>query len=96
MGLNTEWHGANSLLFALRDHRRYLDSPFIGGGIRNGAGYLTRTSTNTTQNADRVRCRLGNRAVFKRLGYLIEVTNQEFPDVIAALSGASLHRHLRT
>jgi predicted transcriptional regulator of viral defense system len=28
--------------------------------------------------------RLGNRAVFKRLGYLIEVTNQDFPDVIAA------------
>ena len=86
-GLNTEWHGATRLLFAspARTIVDILDSPFIGGGIRNGAeilnAYLNEYDPGMLiEFGDR----LGNRAVFKRLGYLIEVTNQEFPDVIAA------------
>ncbi|MGC1238477.1 MAG: hypothetical protein WA860_06780 [Acidimicrobiales bacterium] len=86
-GLSNEWHGATRLLFAdpARTVIDILDSPIIAGGIRNGTeilvAYLNEYGPGMLiEFGDR----LGNRTVFKRLGYLIEATDQDFPDVIAA------------
>jgi predicted transcriptional regulator of viral defense system len=62
-----------------------LDVPKIGGGIRHGAeilrSYLDEyDATTLIEYGDR----LGNRAVFKRLGYLIEVLEIHLPDIVSA------------
>jgi predicted transcriptional regulator of viral defense system len=86
-GISTEWHGAARLLFAdpARTVVDILDSPILAGGIRNAAdilvSYLHDYDPETLIDFGD---RLGNRSVFKRLGYLLEVTNQDFPEVITA------------
>jgi predicted transcriptional regulator of viral defense system len=86
-GLKSEWHGATRLRFA--DPARVvvdiLDAPKLAGGIRLGAeifgAYLDEHDpTSLIDYGDR----LGNRAVFKRLGYLIEALGREAPGVVAA------------
>jgi predicted transcriptional regulator of viral defense system len=62
-----------------------LDQPRIGGGIRHGAEILgayldDHDPSRLVAYADR----LGNRAVFKRLGYMLEALGRDEPDLIAA------------
>jgi predicted transcriptional regulator of viral defense system len=62
-----------------------LDRPRIGGGIRHGAEILgayldSYEPSRLVDYADR----LGNRAVFKRLGYLLEALGRDDPGLIAA------------
>jgi predicted transcriptional regulator of viral defense system len=62
-----------------------LDAPRLGGGIRHGAEILIAC----LDDEDPARLieygdRLGNRAVFKRLGYLIETLDLDFPDLVSA------------
>lgn len=86
-GLITEWRGATRLLFAdpARTIVEVLDAPIIGGGIRNATeilnAYLDQYDPKVLIEFGE---RLDNRAVFKRLGYLIEVTHHNLPDVLAA------------
>jgi predicted transcriptional regulator of viral defense system len=62
-----------------------LDAPRLGGGIRHVAeivaAYLEDHDPDTMIDyADR----LGNRAVFKRLGYIVEAVGIDAPDLVAA------------
>jgi predicted transcriptional regulator of viral defense system len=64
-----------------------LDEPSIGGGIRHVADVLAeyfadehRDDENLVAYGDR----LGNRTVFKRLGYLLEELAIDAPDLVAA------------
>jgi predicted transcriptional regulator of viral defense system len=86
-GLKSEWRGGTRLRFA--DPSRMivdiLDTPKLGGGIRHGAEVLAAYLDEHDPAAlidygDR----LGNRAVFKRLGYLIEALDRNLPDLVGA------------
>lgn len=86
-GLKSEWSDEFRLLFAdpARTVVDILDNPSIGGGVRHSAeilsAYLDNHDPKTlVQYADR----LGNRTIFKRLGYLTEVLGRELPDLVAA------------
>ena len=74
-GLRTEWRDGVRLRFAdpARTMVDILDRPKLGGGIRHGAevlaGFLDEHDPTLLVEAGD---RLGNRAVFKRLGYLVE------------------------
>lgn len=64
-----------------------LDDPRLGGGIRTGADIIQaymasghRDDGLIVQYGDR----LGNRSVFKRLGYLLEQSGVDAPDLITA------------
>jgi len=62
-----------------------LDTPRLGGGIRHGAeilgSYLDDHHPATlVEYGDR----LGNRTVFKRLGYLVEALEQDHAELVAA------------
>jgi predicted transcriptional regulator of viral defense system len=86
-GLSTEWRGATRLLFAdpARTMVEILDSPRIGGGIRNAAEILNAyLDEYDPKMLIEFGDRLENRAVFKRLGYLIEATHHDLPDAIMA------------
>jgi predicted transcriptional regulator of viral defense system len=62
-----------------------LDMPRIGGGIRNAAEILTSyLDEHDPQLLVDYGDRLGNRAVFKRLGYLVEALGREEPTLTAA------------
>jgi predicted transcriptional regulator of viral defense system len=85
-GLATEWREDARLRFAdpARTVVDILDTPRLGGGIRHGAEVLVayldeQESSRLVEYGDR----LGNRAIFKRLGYLIETLGLEFPDLVA-------------
>ncbi len=86
-GLTSEWRGGTRLRFAdpARTVVDVLDTPKLGGGIRHGVEVLTsyldeHDPATLIEYGDR----LGNGAVFKRLGYLIEVLELDLPDLIAA------------
>lgn len=80
-GLQKVWRGDRRVLVAdpARTVVDILDDPRLGGGIRLCAeiltAYLSEHDSNTLVDYGD---RLGNRAVFKRLGYLLEAT--EVPD----------------
>ena len=62
-----------------------LDTPKLGGGIRHGAEILMayldeQDPARLIEYGDR----LGNRAVFKRLGYLIETLDLDLPGLVSA------------
>ena len=62
-----------------------LDDPAIGGGIRNVAEVLDTYLSGDHRDDMRVMSyadRLGNRTVFKRLGYLLESLEIEAPELI--------------
>lgn len=84
-GLSTEWREDIRLRFAdpARAVVDILDTPRLGGGIRHGAEVLMAY----LDEQDPARLveyghRLGNRAVFKRLGYLIETLGLDLPDIV--------------
>jgi predicted transcriptional regulator of viral defense system len=64
-----------------------LDDPPIGGGIRHVADVLAEYFGSEHRNDDQLveyTARLGNRTVFKRLGYLLEALKIDAPELIAA------------
>lgn len=79
-GMNTEWRGQMRLRIAdpARTVIDVIDTPRLGGGIRHSAeilaAYLEDNETGTLIDYGD---RLGNRAVFKRLGYIVEALGQE-------------------
>lgn len=64
-----------------------LDDPAVGGGIRHVAevvgAYLAGEARDDALLVEYAR-RLGNRTVFKRLGYLVETHGIDAPDLLAA------------
>jgi predicted transcriptional regulator of viral defense system len=86
-GLRSEWRDGTRLRIADpgRTVVEILDTPALGGGIRHGAEVLAaylddNDPTTLIDYADR----LGNRAVFKRLGYLVEVLDRDLPEIVGA------------
>lgn len=62
-----------------------LDDPAIGGGIRHVADVVAEYFRGEQRNDDRLLAyieRLGNRTVFKRLGYLLETLEIDVPDLL--------------
>jgi predicted transcriptional regulator of viral defense system len=86
-GLKGEWHDETKLLFAdpARAVIDILDAPRLGGGIRHVAeivgAYLEDHDPDTLIDYGD---RLANRAVFKRLGYIVEALGIDSPDLLAA------------
>lgn len=86
-GLRTEWHGDARLRFAdpARTVIDVLDDPKLAGGIRHAAeitgSFLDEhTPAILVEYGDRA----GNRAVFKRLGYIVEALGRDAPDLVKA------------
>ena len=86
-GLDSVWHEEVRLLLAdpARTVLDILDAPRLGGGIRHAAEILTsyldgHPGSRLVEYGDR----LGNGAVFKRLGYLLEVLGRNEPELTAA------------
>jgi predicted transcriptional regulator of viral defense system len=86
-GLMSEWSGRTRLRFAdpSRTLVDILDAPKLGGGIRHAAEVLVayldgHDPATLVDYGDR----LGNGAVFKRLGYLLETLDLGVPELLAA------------
>lgn len=86
-GLKSEWHGESRLRFAdpARTVVDVLDDPRLAGGIRHAAeivaSFLDEYSPELlVEYGDR----FGNRAVFKRLGYLVEELDLHLPGLLTA------------
>ncbi len=86
-GMKSEWLGDTRVRFAnpARTVIDVLDDPTIGGGIRH-CGEILATYLDEFDAATLIDYgdRLGNRTVFKRLGYMIEATGEDLPNIIAA------------
>ncbi|MCX6433183.1 MAG: hypothetical protein NTX29_10480 [Actinobacteria bacterium] len=86
-GMRTEWRAETRLLFAdpARTVVDILDEPRIGAGIRHIAEVLV-SYLDEHDPASLVEWgdRLGNHAVFKRLGYLIEALGLDRPALVDA------------
>jgi predicted transcriptional regulator of viral defense system len=86
-GLMTEWRGESRLRFAspARTVVEILDRPKIGGGLRQAGDVLTAYFEDSNP-AELVETgdRFGNRAVFKRLGYLVETLGLDQAGLLAA------------
>jgi predicted transcriptional regulator of viral defense system len=86
-GMKTEWRGEVRLRIAdaARTVVDIFDTPRLGGGIRHAAeilaAYLDEHDPATLIDYGD---RLGNRAVFKRLGYTVEALGQDRSDLIEA------------
>lgn len=90
-GLESVWHEEVRLRVAdpARTVVDILDAPRIGGGIRHAADILgSYLDEHDPQLLVEYGDRLGNRAVFKRLGFLVEALGREEP----ALTEACLAR----
>jgi predicted transcriptional regulator of viral defense system len=79
-GTEAVWRGRTRVLVSdlARTIVDVLDDPYIGGGIRNVADILQTYLSHTRRNDSLVfeyAYKLGNRSVFKRLGYLLEAMN---------------------
>jgi predicted transcriptional regulator of viral defense system len=88
-GTVSVWRGQNRV--AVSDPSRtvidVLDDPGLGGGIRTVAdvlGEYLRSEHRDDQRLVDYGDRFGNRAVFKRLGYLLEHGNVEAPELVEA------------
>jgi predicted transcriptional regulator of viral defense system len=84
-GLRTEWRENTRLRFAdpARTVVDILDNPRLGAGIRHGAEVLMayleeQDPARLVEYGDR----LGNRTVFKRLGWLVETFGLDLPDLV--------------
>lgn len=86
-GMKTEWRGEVKLRIAApaRTVIDTLDSPRLGGGIRHGAEILAAyLDDHEPMTLIEYGDRLGNRAVFKRLGYIVEILAPERRNLIEA------------
>ena len=86
-GVETVWQEEVRLLFAdpARTVVEILDAPRIGGGIRHAAEILgAYLYDHEGERLVGYALRLGNRAVLKRLGYLLESQGWGDPELIAA------------
>ncbi|MGZ6840106.1 MAG: type IV toxin-antitoxin system AbiEi family antitoxin domain-containing protein, partial [Frankiaceae bacterium] len=86
-GIETVWRGEMRLCIAdpARTVVDILDAPRLGGGIRHVAEILAAyLDDNDPATLIEYGDRLGNRTVFKRLGYIMEVLGQDPVGVIAA------------
>jgi len=86
-GLESVWHEEVHLRVAdpARTVVDILDAPRIGGGIRHAAEILNSyLDEHEPQLLVEYADRLGNRAVFKRLGFLVEALGREEPELTAA------------
>jgi predicted transcriptional regulator of viral defense system len=86
-GLKSEWVDGVRISFSdsTRTVIELLDDPSIGGGIRHTAEILsTYLDDNNPSKLIAYAQRFGNRTVFKRLGYLLEALNKDFPDAISS------------
>jgi predicted transcriptional regulator of viral defense system len=86
-GLKTEWRDGIRVRFAdpARTLVDVMDRPKLGGGIRHGAEVLTAyLEEHDPMLLVTAGDRLGNRAVFKRLGYLIEALELDQSGLLAA------------
>jgi predicted transcriptional regulator of viral defense system len=86
-GFKTEWRDGVRLRFAdpARTVVDILDNPKLGGGIRHGAEVLaTYLDEHDPMLLVESGDRLGNRAVFKRLGYLIDTLGLDQPGLVSA------------
>lgn len=86
-GLRTEWRADVRLRFAdpSRTVVEIFDSPKLGGGIRHAAEVLTAYLSDYDPMGLAASAELlGNRAVFKRLGYLLEALDLDYPELVAA------------
>lgn len=85
-GLTSEWVDGVRLSFSdpARTVIELLDDPTIGGGIRHTAEILsTYLDDNDPSALVTYAERFGNKTIFKRLGYLLEVMHKDFPNVIS-------------
>jgi predicted transcriptional regulator of viral defense system len=86
-GVKSQWKADSRLRFAdpARTVVEIFDTPKIGGGIRHAAeilaAYLDEHDPNLLVDYGD---RLGNRAVFKRLGYCIEALERDLPATLEA------------
>jgi predicted transcriptional regulator of viral defense system len=86
-GLASVWREDVRLRFAdpARTVIEILDAPRLGGGIRHAAEILdVYLGDHDPQLLLDYAERLGNRTVFKRLGYLLEVLGRDAPELVAA------------
>lgn len=86
-GMSSEWRDGVKLRFAdpVRTIVDVLDAPRLGGGIRHVAELLTSYLDDhepgmLVEYGDR----LGNRTVFKRLGYLLETLDLGQPELVGS------------
>ena len=86
-GMKSQWRHESRLRFAdpARTVVDILDAPRLGGGMRHGAEILAayldeHDPTTLLDYGDR----LGNRALFKRLGYIIEAMGMDLPRILGA------------
>jgi predicted transcriptional regulator of viral defense system len=86
-GMKSEWRGETRLRFAnpSRTVVDVLDAPKLGGGIRHTAeivaAYLDEHDPGLLIEYGE---RLGNRAIFKRLGYIVETLALDAPGIVDA------------
>ncbi len=88
-GLKSEWNEGVRLLLAdpARTVVDVLDNPRLGGGIRHVAEILDAFMTEGEwETLVEYANRLGNRTVFKRLGYLVEVLGHGDPELLRICS----------
>jgi predicted transcriptional regulator of viral defense system len=86
-GLESVWQEETRLRIAdpARTVIDIFDTPRLGGGIRHSAEILaTYLDEHDPGRLVEYGDRLGNRAVFKRLGYLLEVLGRDEPELTAA------------
>ncbi len=86
-GMKTEWVADTRLRFAdpARTVVDILDTPRLGGGIRHGSEVLVAfLDEHDWRRLVEYGDRLGNRAVFKRLGYLVETLGVDRDDLLSA------------
>ncbi len=86
-GLKTEWRGEVKLLIAdpAKTVIDILDLPRLGGGVRHGAEILAAfLDEHDPKLLIDYGDRLGNRTVFKRLGYIVEVLGKDRGGLVEA------------
>jgi predicted transcriptional regulator of viral defense system len=86
-GVEQVWHEETRLQIAdpARTVVDILDMPRIGGGIRHAAEILgAYLDDHEGERLVDYAQRLGNRAVFKRLGYLLEMLGRDEPGLLSA------------
>ncbi len=88
-GLKRVWRGQNRVNVSdpARTVIDILDEPWMGGGIRHASDILTNYLESEHRDDDLLVSygdRLGNKTVFKRMGYLVTSLAFDAPDLVAS------------